>query len=137
MSNEKVVLRSAVEPSGVTPAEIIPFIQQRRLDMLMGRIEEDKVGVAIMTGMAKTAMDEARIMVDESGAKAQQEIAAVLATLVSRGGGNPFMGIGNSLVDSRPITLDHKDLPPIVLVEGETSTGQSALTYKDLYSDDA
>jgi uncharacterized membrane-anchored protein len=118
------------------PTELIRFVQQRRMETILNGNTIDKDQALMLTAIAKTAMDENKLKVESNGVKAQRELASVLSNLVCQAVSNPFAtDASGETLENKQTTLTEEELPDIELIEGETSTELSTLTYKELYND--
>ena len=136
MSNNQVVS----SPQTTDPDdEVLQFTQSKRMEIVnkltakgIPTDSNDDMGNLLKTldGMDRVALGRKRIKADEGIAGANQAAAAaVIATLLQKansGGAKPFQS--DTLVD-REIPVLGNDIPAPVLVDGETETAPSQMSY--------
>ena len=110
-----------------SPAALIRYVQQRRMELLLtGEIVDEATSI-LLAGVAKTALDQTRIMVESGSVKAQREIAQTIARLVNNTPKNPFAAASGDQECKAP----EVKLPDMEIPEEEMSTDISTLTYDD------
>ena len=136
MSEEEQVVEYNIEP-----AEVVNVVQQRRMQILMQGTSIDKDELALMRDLAKTAVDNKRIEVD-------QDLSDSLSEM-----GRSFMGVVNAAAGSDPFKIDPSldpsildgvvcpeisegDLPEFELLETETSLEPSTMTYSTMFPEE-
>lgn len=115
----------------ITPTAVIRTVQTKRMEWLLSNDAIDTDRLMLLRDLSKTAMDEAKISVENSDVKAKKELACILAKLVTESAVNPFAKEGRER--AREVSLTKEDLPPVDLVDGELDVGPSSLTYADMY----
>lgn len=114
------------------PLDVVHYVQSKRMALLAGGDEPSTEYLTLMRDTAKTSMDELRIVVEEKGAKAKGELAAIMANIVMNNQNQANMS-PNIMVVER--VLDSNDLPDIELLPDETSTDATPIEYSSLYED--
>ena len=90
----------------VTPDVVIEFTQLERLKLLEDE-KDTKLRLAILNSLSSTALTTKRIIVDETNAITEQEIASVLSSHLLRLKDNPYaIGNGTSRIPSVLISDD-------------------------------
>lgn len=113
----------------VSPVHVIRTVQEKRMQLLNNSQEGvDKDVLMLMRDLAKTSMDEMRLVQEDENAKTDQEIARAMvkATAAST---NPYIQEGRTR--EQPVEVDDADIGELDLVEGEDTTGPSNVTYKE------
>lgn len=114
-------------PNVDDPNEVIRFSQQQLVKLVTEGNMEDKQKISALSALSKTALTQNRLKQDASDSKIQQEInQGILAALDSLD-----VSPGVVLVTNRARTLT-VDLPPPVILPGETSVIQEEIPYAEV-----
>jgi UDP-N-acetylmuramyl tripeptide synthase len=117
----------------ISPVNVIRTVQEKRLALLNNPGEGiDKDMLMLMRDMAKTSMDEMRLVQEDENAKTDQEIARAMVKATATGK-NPFVSEGTKR--DVAVEVDDSDIGELTLVEGETSTEKSNTTYNEFMTD--
>ena len=111
-----------------SPTTLIRYVQQRRMEALLSGEELTEGTANLLASVARTSLDQTRIMVESGSVAAQKKIAVILAKLTNTITHNPFINEGAA---GNRATMDVK-VPEVDLVEGELSTDHGNLDYNEI-----
>lgn len=118
----------------VSPVHVIRTVQEKRMQLLNNPHEGvDKDVLMLMRDLAKTSMDEMRLVQEDENAKTDQEIARAMVKATAASS-NPYIREGHTR--DHPVEVDDTDIGELELVDGENSTGPSNITYKEFMGDE-
>ena len=120
-------MKTPRKTTNLSPDTLIDLAQRERLALLIKPDIDDKLKIAILNGIAMTAVAVKKINTDTNNANADREVAAAISTVIKNITGNPF--IISVDTNYRANTHQAPEVPAIVLVEDETSTALSNLDF--------
>lgn len=133
-------MTDAVAPQLPNEDEVLAFTHQQRLSMLGkvlkdGAVPEDpsmaKVAVSLLKDMDAMALGRKRIKADEKIADSQEAAAGLISrVLTAAAATRPYQLRNPSDVIARPAPQLGSEVPPPLLVEGETAVVSAPETYE-------
>ncbi len=114
----------------IAPDHVIKTVQEARLRLLTNPDDPSGERLMLLRDLAKTAVDQTRLQLEEEGLKAENEMACIMATLIQKSS-NPFVA-----ANAVERVIEAEKLPEIEPVEGEMDREMSTLRYEDLYGEE-